>query len=543
VDDPFVGQLINGKYRIVAPIGHGGMGSIYRAEQLPLGRAVALKMVRNQGGVKEADPAFQRRFFLEASLCAKLSHPNIVTIYDYGRIENSAEESYFMAMEFLEGETLHQRLRTRGGMLSPSETLSLALEIARGLREAHKHGIVHRDLKPGNVMIVPDEEQREKVKIVDFGLVKEVEKNDTEDLTQEGSFLGSPKYMAPEQIEHTQIDHRTDLYSLGVMMFQCLSGKVPFEGQSTMQTLLGHVSQPVPALKERNPDCSVPQSVERLVRKLLEKKTENRPASADELVREIRELRESLGYSSGSQSHSSQFRSGVMPPETLPVDPSGSLVAASMPRPLTGDSSRPAGKSKLVPILAAIGATSFLLVGGFIIVGRASPQPTQAPHEQTYSLALDTLPSGAVVSENGRELGVTPLVVSLASEQTAPRRFTLERPGYRSATYSQEPVRANTRVQIPLVMGSSSENSGNSPQTGQNTNQPSTSTSSQTEPQNNPETPENQPTTPGPSNRPGTRPVVRPRPRPIGNPVNPVTTPPPVQTNPPGGHSDIRIER
>src|SRR4051812_31553827 len=197
------------------------MGRIYRAEQLALGRTVALKVLHGASRGSPAyldDPAFKKRFLREASILAKLQHPNIVTVFDYGAIEG-AEEHYFMAMEFLQGETLLRRIVNQGS-LSPRETIHVGRQIARGLCEAHAAGIVHRDLKPANVMIVAGREaDDELVKVLDFGIVKVVgqeggdEDDLVEELTQEGSFIGSPKYMAPEQIRKgAKVDPRTDVY-------------------------------------------------------------------------------------------------------------------------------------------------------------------------------------------------------------------------------------------------------------------------------------------------------------------------------------------
>jgi serine/threonine-protein kinase len=295
--DPLIGTLINGKYRISAPIGRGGMGAIYRAEQMPLGREVALKLLMGSK-FESVDPAFHRRFFREASLCAKLSHPNIVTVFDFGKVDNAPDEreAYFIAMEFLAGESLAQRLK-RQQVLALEEALWIAVEIGRGLREAHRQGVVHRDLKPPNVMLVPDPEQGEKLKILDFGLVKSIGGELKEDLTEEGTFIGSPKYMSPEQVSGTEVDHRTDLYSLGIILYRCFAGREPFEHSQSMQVLLAHVSTPVPPIQQFNPNAVVPFGVEAMIFKLLSKSPEHRFENADALVKELRRLQEECGFS------------------------------------------------------------------------------------------------------------------------------------------------------------------------------------------------------------------------------------------------------
>jgi serine/threonine-protein kinase len=185
--DPLIGRVINDRFRVVSAIARGGMGKVYRAEQAPLGREVALKVLNpNYNG--ENDPEFHKRFFLEASTCSKLSHPNTVTIFDYGRTD---DDVYYIAMELLEGRTLHRTLRD-DGPFAPSRAMHVARQVCRSLREAHGLGVIHRDLKPANVFLVRHGDEIDFVKVLDFGLVKDLGASG-EDLTQTGLFMGSPK--------------------------------------------------------------------------------------------------------------------------------------------------------------------------------------------------------------------------------------------------------------------------------------------------------------------------------------------------------------
>ena len=275
--DPLLGKVLNGKFKIQSQLATGGMGTIYKGEQMPLGRTVAIKVLIPNVTSRQLDPNFHKRFSLEASILSKLQHPNIVTVFDYGRIEDADGERYFMAMEYLEGETLFRRIR-RLGRLPPPEAMRIAKQIARGLREAHKQGVVHRDLKPSNVMLCASEDGEEAVKILDFGLVK-VLSDDSEELTQQGAFLGSPRFMSPEQISHGKVDLRTDVYSLGVILYQLLCGKVPFESDKSIQILMAHLQQPVPRMKDRNPEVEIPEPLESLVMRCLSKDPEGRPVT------------------------------------------------------------------------------------------------------------------------------------------------------------------------------------------------------------------------------------------------------------------------
>ncbi|MCC7536697.1 MAG: serine/threonine protein kinase, partial [Deltaproteobacteria bacterium] len=291
--DPWIGRVIAGRYRVVDFLAAGGMGRIYRAEQEPLGRLVVLKVLNPRYTASGDDPEFQKRFLLEAATCAKLHHPNVVTIYDYGKVDN--DDTYYMAMELVVGRTLGQVLRAEGPM-PPRRVIRIARQIGRALREAHHLGIVHRDLKPSNVMLVHTDEG-ESVKVLDFGLVK-VLRDDSEELTMEGKFLGSPKYMSPEQIRHQEVDARSDLYSLGVIMFELLTGKVPFEGTQAVQTLMMHVSLPAPSLRERG--AAVPLELDGVVQRCLMKEPEQRFADVDEFMTGLRIAAAALGDDAAS---------------------------------------------------------------------------------------------------------------------------------------------------------------------------------------------------------------------------------------------------
>jgi serine/threonine-protein kinase len=189
--DPLIGRTINDRFKITRLLARGGMGKVYLAEQAPLGRLCAVKVL-NPSYNGSAEPEFHRRFFLEASVTSKLSHPNTVTIFDYGVTD---DDYYFMAMEYLEGQTLYQAIR-KDGFLVEDRAINIVSQICRGLREAHAFGVIHRDLKPANIFLVTHGDEPDFVKILDFGLVKNVLDKSEDQITQTGLFMGSPKYMA-----------------------------------------------------------------------------------------------------------------------------------------------------------------------------------------------------------------------------------------------------------------------------------------------------------------------------------------------------------
>jgi eukaryotic-like serine/threonine-protein kinase len=287
--DPLIGRVIADRFRIVSLIARGGMGKVYRAEQSPLGRVCAIKVLNpNYSG--DADPEFHRRFFREASITSKITHPNCVTIFDYGKTD---DDIYFMAMEYLEGQTLHMALRDIKTM-DEVRVGRIATQICRAVREAHKLGVIHRDLKPANIFLVqtgharPSDDEDDFVKVLDFGLVKHLSERPEEQLTQTGLFMGSPKYMAPEQIQGGHVDERTDIYSLGIILYEMLAGKVPFERASSVNILMAHVSENPPTMREVNPNLVCSPAFEEIVMSCIAKDPKLRFASMDHLLSAIR---------------------------------------------------------------------------------------------------------------------------------------------------------------------------------------------------------------------------------------------------------------
>ncbi len=267
--------LIAGKYRVLGEVGAGGMGVVYKAEDTRLRRPVALKFLPPE---LAQHPEAKERFIREAHAAAVLDHPHICTIFEAGEHEDTA----FIAMAFIEGQTLRQRIARKP--LDVEETLDLAIQIAEGLEEAHGKGIVHRDIKSANIMVT----DKGQAKIMDFGLAKVAGESQ---LTKEAKTMGTVAYMSPEQARGDEVDGRTDIWSLGVVLYEMLSGQLPFRGERETSILYTIVHEEPKPLKAVKPD--VPVEIERIIHRALAKKIEFRYASAGVMLGDLRRLKES----------------------------------------------------------------------------------------------------------------------------------------------------------------------------------------------------------------------------------------------------------
>ncbi|MEY3212302.1 MAG: hypothetical protein RIT28_2783, partial [Pseudomonadota bacterium] len=279
-----IGRVLDGRYRILSELARGGMGRVYKAEQQPLGRPIALKVLEIGQREGEEAESFRQRFFREAAICAKLTHPNTVRIFDYGKTEDGI---FFIAMELLEGLTLRQVL-TSDAPLEPWRVIELTLQICGSLAEAHGLGLVHRDLKPSNIILTKHADGREFVNILDFGLVKDIGVEAATEATQAGVILGSPMYMSPEQILQSQLDGRSDIYSLGVTLFSAFTGRKPFRQESALALMNCHLNVAPPPFAEVNPELDLPASLEWITRTCLQKDPARRFATVKELARALR---------------------------------------------------------------------------------------------------------------------------------------------------------------------------------------------------------------------------------------------------------------
>jgi serine/threonine-protein kinase len=283
--DPLLGTTIAGRFTILGRLGKGSMGAVYRARQEAMGRDVALKLVRQD---RAHDPETKARFEREARAISALVSPHTVTAFDFGEAEDG---SWFLAMEMLEGETVGELLR-RDGRLDWADALHFTRGALKSLAEAHEKGIIHRDLKPDNLFLsrIPGGEQ-ELCKVLDFGIAKWSRGDEDAKIdqleTQAGTVFGTPRYMSPEQAQGTPLDARSDLYSLGVLLYQMLSGRAPFVDDDAVVVMARHIKDAPPRFEEMQPPVAVPESVAALVWRVLEKSPNDRPASAEDMLAEL----------------------------------------------------------------------------------------------------------------------------------------------------------------------------------------------------------------------------------------------------------------
>jgi serine/threonine-protein kinase len=398
--DPLLGRVVNDKFKILSFIAKGGMGKVYRAEQAPLGRICALKVL-NANYTGEHDPEFHKRFFLEASMTAKLRHPNTVTVFDYGQTTDGV---YYMAMEYLEGYTLHRAIR-QVGHLPEERTAHIARQICRSLREAHSLGVVHRDLKPANVYLLEHGDEPDFVKVLDFGLVKDVKSADAEELTQAGLFMGSPKYMAPEQIQGGEVDARTDIYALGVIMYEMVTGKVPFDNPKSIEILMAHVRDGIPPIRKMNPSARVSAAMEEAIMRSLAKDPNDRFRSMDEVIAALKRLGPTTApepsaslsmdrpSSTGSGPMSSRIVRGAGAALAVPTSGEGEAPSASTQGDLPAEilAAPPLEPSPSRPYRLVAALVGLLIVAGS--VGYAKLHAGHAP------MGGDTSAAGSLPSE------------------------------------------------------------------------------------------------------------------------------------------------
>jgi serine/threonine-protein kinase len=490
--DPLLGQVLEGRYRMDAVIGRGGMGAVYRATHLAMDKAVAIKVVKAE---LASNLEAVRRFHREARAASLLSHPHTIKVFDFGETEQGL---LYLAMEHLAGRTLADAI-SREGAFPEARAAHVAGQIAQSLAEAHGAGLVHRDLKPGNVMLVPVVGDPDFVKVLDFGIVKFL--SDSEGgshVTRAGLVIGSPHYMAPEQAQSRPPDPRTDLYSLGVILYEMLVGRPPFQADSPMGVLLAHVSETFPPIPS---GAAIGRPMRDLVGHLTEKVPDRRPASAMEVLAALDTIetgrRQAPARTAMEFPLAAPSREGGRTLPGIPVAPAGPTRLSGPTDRTVGPmppGDRPGGRSAVATVAVAV---VMAVAAGAVWKATRPDEPTAAgtvvppPPDVAQALPLDaavavpvaeddspasipdaavtgdpaaipdaaaqrlvavrfeSIPAGATVSLAGVRLGVTPFEATLPASDP-PATFTFELRGHRP-TGIESPVEDGAVVRARLV--------------------------------------------------------------------------------------------
>ncbi len=364
-----IGRTILGRYEIQRLLGEGGMGRVYLAKQTDLGRQVVVKVMHEHIA---ADEKFRERFVRETKLMARFHHPYAVTLYDASL--NAAGESCIV-MEYVKGGNL-EGLLEKVKRMTPPRVVRILTQLCEVLQAAHEEGIIHRDLKPANLMVIDPDTPKERIKVMDFGLAKLIDDTEAPRVTDTSVdfAVGTPAYICPEQVRGEAMDHRGDLYSVGVMAFELLTGRVPFKGNSGMDVLLAHATEDPPRFSTIGMGGWVPPGIEGVVRKCLAKSPDDRQQSARQLADELGDALRKAQVATESGHRLKALPSDAPPPMSDTVFP---LVAAESGRP-----AKPAGGLEPVNLSAV----------------HPAPLPNVAVSSASTAVATPPPPSGEEVA-------------------------------------------------------------------------------------------------------------------------------------------------
>lgn len=444
--DPYLGATIDGRYKVEAVLGEGGMGIVYRCTHTIIGKKVAMKVLRAD---LARDAEVTERFLNEAKAASSIGNAHIIDISDFGQFPDGA--AYFV-MEFLGGQPM-SKLLEGGQPLPVARILHLARQMAEGLSAAHAANIVHRDLKPDNIFLVDRGGERDFIKILDFGIAKVSSSAEGSKLTRAGAVFGTPHYMSPEQAAGSPVDHRGDIYSFGVILYELASGRLPFDADNFMGILTQHMYKaPVPIRALVPAPKDVPPGLEAIVLKCLSKRPEHRYQSMAELIVEFDKLAaggvpdavpEMMARSGGFNVPVDYFKKGQMP-EPMPATPSehpgarrskwpvyagiaGVLAAIAIVAGIFAKSQQ-SSATQPAPVAATVMATP-KPVEPAVGVATSAPAPAPVATVASKEVALAVEPIDAHVFRDGTDLGQSPVMVAVEEGKTVD--LEIDRDGYK----------------------------------------------------------------------------------------------------------------
>ncbi|HEX8791229.1 MAG TPA: serine/threonine-protein kinase [Polyangiaceae bacterium] len=463
--DPYVGKTMDGRYVVERVLGEGGMGVVYAGRHKVIDKKVAIKVLR---GEMASDTELTERFLQEARAASAIGNPHIIDISDFGQLPDGS--TYFV-MELLEGKSLSELMNDSKGPMPVGRLCHIAKQIAQGLAAAHAANIIHRDLKPDNVMLVTRGGEKDFTKILDFGIAKVG--TGTKRMTRAGSVFGTPHYMSPEQAAGAQVDHRTDIYALGVILYEMASGKVPFDADNFMGILTQHMYKaPVP-IRALVPEVDVPPGLDAIILKSLTKKPEGRYQSMDELMGDLDKLdkgllpdavQEMMARSGGFNVPADYFRSSAMP---APVPGSPALPRTRWPLyAVIGAVGTLVGIVAVVVIAKSGSSTAHTLPPGSVVpppVTAAAAIPTVPPAATTsasaapvapapvHEVVVAVVPMDATVTRDGQDQGAPPVLLHLGDGEMA--SLVITRSGYKSKTVTVDPAKPKLTVKLDRDFG------------------------------------------------------------------------------------------
>ena len=445
--DPYVGTTIADRYRVLQKLGEGGMGVVYLAEHVFIEKKVALKVL-SEDFARKAD--LVARFMQEAKAASKIGHENIVDITDFGE---TASGSVFFAMEFLDGMDLAGHIKS-GGAMPFSRAKPIMNQICRALGAAHAKGIIHRDMKPENVYLVTREGRADFVKVLDFGIAKMSALDEGGSrLTRTGMIFGTPEYMSPEQAKGDKPDHRVDIYAAGCILYEMLTGDVPFHAETFMGVLTKHMFENPEPPSQRNPGAHIPPDVEEVCLKALAKDRDQRYQTMKEMALALEGCAGGdLSAAWGNEPSGPGLREPSQAFRTPGTAARNAVAGASSP-----DRAAPKKRTGLV-----VGGLALLLAGGgaaAVVLTQKKPEPPAPVVQQVeppkpvvapppppvepakptkYTMSINTQPAGAEVFHGAERLGTTPCNVVLPASETEVE-LALKKKGYKEQTLKVVP--------------------------------------------------------------------------------------------------------